>query len=345
MRPRWADIRDSSNDDSYAEPPCVPPLATDSYREAPEASLENSRVGLNQWLRCASELKEAPTDFAFLLTGAGGESLSENPVPEEPAPEATVPEVPVRDEGVQEVVVVAAAERGVALDAALDLHVQALLLVRRDAATKLKHTKQQQQQQQQQQRWTQLRSARPSSAVGASGCSNEAEAHEAAAAAAAAAPSPPVAALEFPSALEFPLAVGTAVDAATDSDEADGDASEIGASVASLKRIGQPGAQAPAGKRSRGGSDGSVPLRRLPEASEGTWQRRAEKRQLSVTAGKATPEYAAYTENIPREHRISENPQTPDPMDRTVSKRQWDEGVRLWRLALRQWAGRNSVSD
>jgi len=240
--------------------------------------------------------------------------LSENPVPEEPAPEATVPEVPVRARGC------AGSSRG----------------GRRGTRGGAGRSS---------------RSARPSSAVGASGCSNEAEAHEAAAAtaaaaaAAAAAPSPPVAALEFPSALEFPLAVGTAVDAATDSDEADGDASEIGASVASLKRIGQPGAQAPAGKRSRGGSDGSVPLRRLPEASEGTWQRRAEKRQLSVTAGKATPEYAAYTENIPREHRISENPQTPDPMDRTVSKRQWDEGVRLWRLALRQWAGRNSVSD
>jgi len=309
MRPRWADIRDSSNDDSFAEPLFQPPLATDSYREPPEASLENSRIGLNQWLRCASELKEAPTDFAFLLAGAGtgaataGESLSENPVPEEPEPK-----VPARGR---------AGRRGARGGAG------------RGSA----------------------RAARPSAASsvsGASGGSKEPEAHEAAAAAPAAAPASQAAA-------------GSAMDAATESDEAldaalahvdflfgneteaDGDTSETGTGTASLKRTGQPGAQAPAGKRPRGGSDGSAPLRRLPEASEGTWQRRAEKRQLSVTAGKATPEYAAYTAAIPQEHRTSENPRTPDPMDRTVSKRQWDEGVRLWRLALRQWAGANTV--
>jgi len=306
MRPRWADIRDSSNDDSYAEPAFVPPLATDSYREPPEASLENSRIGLNQWLRCASELKEAPTDFAFLLAGAGmstndsnftdftaGEPLSENPVPEEPELQVSTPGRAGSSRG---------GRRGSRGGAG------------RSSAT----------------------STRPSTPVGASRGSKEAEAHEAAAAAAAAA-EPPEAALASQ------VAAGTAVDAATESDEADGDASETGTGTASLKRTGQPGAQAPAGKRPRGGSDGTVPLRRLPEASEGTWQRRSEKRQLSVTAGKATPEYADYTAVIPREQRTSENPQTPDPMDRTVSKRQWDEGVRLWRLTLRQWAGRNTV--
>jgi len=297
MRPRWADIRDSSNDDSYAEPAFVPPLATDSYREPPEASLENSRIGLNQWLRCASELKEAPTDFAFLLAGAGmstndsnftdftaGEPLSENPVPEEPELQVSTPGRAGSSRG---------GRRGSRGGAG------------RSSAT----------------------STRPSTPVGASRGSKEAEAHEA----------PPEAALASQ------VAAGTAVDAATESDEADGDASETGTGTASLKRTGQPGAQAPAGKRPRGGSDGTVPLRRLPEASEGTWQRRSEKRQLSVTAGKATPEYADYTAVIPREQRTSENPQTPDPMDRTVSKRQWDEGVRLWRLTLRQWAGRNTV--
>jgi len=306
MRPRWADIRDSSNDDSYAEPRFVPPLATDSYREPPEASLDNSRIGLNQWLRCASELKEAPTDFAFLLAGAGmstsetnftaGETLSENPVPEEP--EEPEPKVSARGR--------AGTSRGGRRGS------------RGGAGS------------------SSARSTRPSIAVGALAGSKEVETHEAAAAAKAAAAPPPEAASASQT------AGGSAVDAATESDEADGDASETGMAAASLKRTGQPGAQAPAGKRPRGGSDGSAPRRRRPEASEGTWQRRSEKRQLSVTAGKATPEYGAYTAVIPREHRTSENPQTPDPMNRTVSKRQWDEGVRLWRLALRQWAGRNT---
>jgi len=307
MRPRWADIRDSSNDDSYAEPPCVPPLATDSYREPPEASLENSRIGLNHWLRCASELKDAPTDFAFLLAGAGvttsesnfmaGDPLSDNLVSDEP-----LPEVPARGH--------AGSSRGGRRGT-------------RGGAGR-----------------SSARTSRPnttSNAVGALGGSKEAATHAAAAASKTVAAPTPLAASATP------LAIGTAVDATTESDEADDDASDTGTGTASLKRTGQPGAQAPAGKRPRGGSDGSVPLRRLPEASEGTWQRRAEKRQLSVTAGKATPEYGAYTAAIPREHRTSESPRTPDPTDRTVSKRQWDEGVRLWRLALRQWAVKNTT--
>ena len=79
-----------------------------------------------------------------------------------------------------------------------------------------------------------------------------------------------------------------------------------------------------------------------PEASEEDWQRRAEKRRAFVALIKATPEYQQFAQAFaargPDERFLHENgaqaPRTPDPADRTVSKRHWDQAARLWRLEL-----------
>lgn len=91
----------------------------------------------------------------------------------------------------------------------------------------------------------------------------------------------------------------------------------------------------------------AAPSMRSPpaEPSEESWRRRAEKRQLSVIACKATPEYTAYSAAVPRSERRGAEPQTPDPLNRAISKRQWDEQVRLWRSALRKWCSDRGGCD
>lgn len=77
----------------------------------------------------------------------------------------------------------------------------------------------------------------------------------------------------------------------------------------------------------------------LPEASEETWEKRIEKRRMAVAAVKASPEYQAGRGHAPQQGAVGTGaPGTPEPTDRTVSKRKWEEEVRLWRVALRQAA-------
>ena len=60
-------------------------------------------------------------------------------------------------------------------------------------------------------------------------------------------------------------------------------------------------------------------------ASEAVWQRRILKRITAVRAIKSNPEYAV----------CAARPSTPDPHDRTITKRRWETSVQIWRAALR----------
>jgi hypothetical protein len=74
----------------------------------------------------------------------------------------------------------------------------------------------------------------------------------------------------------------------------------------------------------------------MPEASEEEWQHRAETRQRAILAGKDTPEYQWYSELKRGERREEGDPLTPDPLDRTVSRRHWKYAAQQWRIMLKQ---------
>jgi len=78
----------------------------------------------------------------------------------------------------------------------------------------------------------------------------------------------------------------------------------------------------------------------IPEATEEDWARRQMKRRNAVASTKDSHEYKVYLEtrledDLPEEPEI---PGTPDSEDRTVSKRKWEEEVRIWRAALKKLA-------
>lgn len=75
--------------------------------------------------------------------------------------------------------------------------------------------------------------------------------------------------------------------------------------------------------------------RQMPPASDETWEIRISKRGKEVETVKSLPSYKLYIERIPVEERGSDDPLTPDPRDRTVSKRAWKLGVEQWRLQLK----------
>ena len=64
--------------------------------------------------------------------------------------------------------------------------------------------------------------------------------------------------------------------------------------------------------------------------SEAIWNRRVAKRLASVRAAKASPAYAL----------CSVRPATPDPFDRTVSKRMWERSMQEFRRSFREQAPR-----
>lgn len=67
----------------------------------------------------------------------------------------------------------------------------------------------------------------------------------------------------------------------------------------------------------------------MPEASEEEWQRRIVSRQKGIDTGKLTPEYLWL-----KEQQGFLLPRVPDPMDRSVSKRQWNWLVHEWRKQM-----------
>jgi len=89
-----------------------------------------------------------------------------------------------------------------------------------------------------------------------------------------------------------------------------------------------------------------APVRRpLPEASEEEWQRRMEKRRNAVDIVKASSEYLSCAQTQPcgdeESARWAEAMRMPDPEDRLISKRAWEEEIRQWRTRLRQWCPAN----
>merc|ERR1719387_808060 len=63
-----------------------------------------------------------------------------------------------------------------------------------------------------------------------------------------------------------------------------------------------------------------------PELSEEAWQHRIDKRGRAIASLKDTDMYRLCAGTRPR---------TPDPADRALGKRQWDEVVTQWKRALR----------
>ena len=63
------------------------------------------------------------------------------------------------------------------------------------------------------------------------------------------------------------------------------------------------------------------------DLSEEEWQRRQETRRAIVARMKESPEYMTL--------QTSCRPATPDPTDRTISKRFWETKVQAWRNALK----------
>merc|ERR1712187_230780 len=106
-------------------------------------------------------------------------------------------------------------------------------------------------------------------------------------------------------------------------------------------------ARPPRGKRSRGQATQPQDKKRrqpqvqeertMPEASEEDWKRRIEHRTAAVEYIKTTNQYQRFAAD--REKGVEKDktrPKTPDPEDRTVSKRGWEKSVQRWRMDLQQ---------
>mmetsp|Transcript_104287 Transcript_104287/g.183805 ORF Transcript_104287/g.183805 Transcript_104287/m.183805 type:complete len:344 (+) Transcript_104287:73-1104(+) len=78
----------------------------------------------------------------------------------------------------------------------------------------------------------------------------------------------------------------------------------------------------------------------IPPATEEEWERRSENRRRSIEVGKQSEEYISYQERKAlRQDALDEHeqePMTPDPMDRNISKRRWKYEVSQWRDELKR---------
>jgi len=68
----------------------------------------------------------------------------------------------------------------------------------------------------------------------------------------------------------------------------------------------------------------------IPEATEEDWERRTERRTLSVKIRKESPEYRLYFEKKLKKESEVDAPLAPDPTDRTISKRKWKYFLQQW---------------
>lgn len=75
--------------------------------------------------------------------------------------------------------------------------------------------------------------------------------------------------------------------------------------------------------------------RQMPFATDEEWEQRISKREKEVETIKALQSYKLYVEVFPPGARGDDEPRTPDPRDRTVSKRMWKWNVEKWRLQLK----------
>jgi len=75
--------------------------------------------------------------------------------------------------------------------------------------------------------------------------------------------------------------------------------------------------------------------RQMPFATDEEWDQRIQKREKEVETIKSLQSYRLYIEVFPHDKRGDDDPKTPDPRDRTVSKRMWKWNVEKWRLQLK----------
>jgi len=75
--------------------------------------------------------------------------------------------------------------------------------------------------------------------------------------------------------------------------------------------------------------------RQMPFATDEEWDQRIQKREKEVETIKSLQSYRLYIEVFPHDERGDDDPKTPDPRDRTVSKRMWKWNVEKWRLQLK----------
>jgi len=104
-----------------------------------------------------------------------------------------------------------------------------------------------------------------------------------------------------------------------------------------------PGLKCPAMKRTKSEERGEVvkvhTKSEMPELSQEDWENRCATRHRAIEFGKATPEYARYCEARAAGEADESGLMTPDPLDRSVSKRQWKYIVQQWRNELKQRYG------
>lgn len=110
-------------------------------------------------------------------------------------------------------------------------------------------------------------------------------------------------------------------------------ASPAAGAVAVASAAAAAGAPAP----SEAGSSQSG-RRPAPEATDDVWEFRQMKRKAALVTVKESPEYKR-VHRPDLDHVGEPAPKTPDPMNRGISKRQWEDDVRKWRAALRERAG------
>jgi len=101
------------------------------------------------------------------------------------------------------------------------------------------------------------------------------------------------------------------------------------------------GLKAPAVKRTRSEErqDNGKARMEMPELTQEEWENRRATRERAIAFGKATPEYARYCEVLELGEPEASELATPDPLDRSISKRQWKYIVQLWRTALKRLYG------
>lgn len=71
--------------------------------------------------------------------------------------------------------------------------------------------------------------------------------------------------------------------------------------------------------------------------TEEDWQRRNQKRKNVIESIKSTPEYERMSESRRRSLAGIPAPSTPDPDDRSISKRKWESLVIQWRGGVKQF--------
>lgn len=81
--------------------------------------------------------------------------------------------------------------------------------------------------------------------------------------------------------------------------------------------------------------------RQMPYATDEEWDHRIAKREKEVMTIKSLRGYKLYIDAVPQSLRSEDDPVTPDPRDRSISKRSWKWSVEHWRLALN---GRGAIS-